>query len=162
MNYTQLFRKLREEKALTHEALARMARCHRNTVVNLENGRPVKFRTIAELMLVLGYGSESVELRSMALLWLESISGIQLAREESNEDARRRISLYRASERDAAQLLTSTALAKQLSVDQIRTLLFATGKPEVIALLELIRVMMLKGPTSDDAGDNAEPLAKGA
>jgi DNA-binding XRE family transcriptional regulator len=162
MNYTQFFKKLREEKKLTHDSLAKLARCHRNTVVNLENGRPVKFRTIAELMLVMGYGSDSVELRSVALLWLESISGIQLARDDSNEDARRRISLYRASEKDAAQLLCNTVLSKQLTVDQIRTLLFAASKPEVIQLLEHVRTVMIKARAAKDDSDLTDPPVKGA
>ncbi len=159
MNYTQLFRKLREEKKLTHDALAKLARCHRNTVVNLETGRPVKFRTIAELMGVMGYGQDSVELKSIALLWLESISGVEFSREDDNAEAKRRISLYRASEREAAQMLCDAALSMQLSVDQIRTLLFAAGKPEMIQILEQMRTVLAK---AGEAGEELPPMAKGA
>lgn len=139
MHYTQLFRNLRETKGLTHEGLARKAACHRNTVINVESGRPVKFKTIAELMAVMGYGPESAELKSIALLWLESISGVNLTSEQSTEEARRKIARYRATEQEAAQMLAQTAVAEHLSVDQIRSLLFAAGHPEVIAILENVR-----------------------
>jgi len=139
MHYTQLFRTLRETKGLSHESLAKKATCHRNTVINVEGGRPVKFKTIAELMAVMGYGSDSTELKSIALLWLESISGVNLTTESSAADARRSIERYRATEQEAAQLLADTVIAEHLSVDQIHTLLFASGRPEIIAILENIR-----------------------
>jgi transcriptional regulator with XRE-family HTH domain len=139
MHYTQLFRNLREIKGLTHEGLARKSACHRNTVINVESGRPVKFKTIAELMTVMGYGQESAELKSIALLWLESVSGVNLTSEQSTEEARKKIARYRATEQEAAQLLADTVIAEHLSVDQIRTLLFASGRPEIITILENIR-----------------------
>jgi transcriptional regulator with XRE-family HTH domain len=142
MHYTQLFRTLRESKGLSHEGLAKKAACHRNTVINVEGGRPVKFKTIAELMAVLGYGSESTELKSIALLWLESISGVNLTSEQSAAAARDSITRYRATEQDAAQLLADTAIAKHLSVDQIHALLFATSRPEIITILENIRELV--------------------
>jgi DNA-binding XRE family transcriptional regulator len=131
MNYTQLFRTLREAKALTHDGLAKLANCHRNTVINVESGRPVKFKTIAELMLKMGYDSSSSEMKSVALLWLESISGINLTRDQSTSEARERIEQYRASEREAAQLLVDAAIGAHLTVDQIRTLIFAASRPEI-------------------------------
>jgi DNA-binding XRE family transcriptional regulator len=142
MNYTQLFRTLREAKALTHDGLAKLASCHRNTVINVESGRPVKFKTIAELMLKMGYDANSSEMKSVALLWLESISGINLTNEQSTNEARERIEQYRATEREAAQLLVDAVIANHLTVDQIRTLLFAAGRPEIIAILENIRQVL--------------------
>jgi transcriptional regulator with XRE-family HTH domain len=139
MHYTQLFRNLREIKGLTHESLARKATCHRNTVINVESGRPVKFKTIAELMAVMGHGQESAEIKSIALLWLESVSGVNLTSEQSTEEARKKIARYRATEQEAAQLLADTVIAEHLTVDQIRALLFASGRPEIIAILENIR-----------------------
>ena len=139
MHYTQLFRNLRETKGLSHESLARKACCHRNTVINVEGGRPVKFKTIAELMAVMGYSSDSTELKSIALLWLESISGVNLTTEQGAADARQTISRYRATEQEAAQMLADSVVAEHLSVDQIRALLFASGRPEIIAILENIR-----------------------
>jgi DNA-binding XRE family transcriptional regulator len=139
MNYTQLFRTLREAKSLTHDGLARLASCHRNTVINVESGRPVKFKTIAELMLKMGYDSGSSEMKSVALLWLESISGINLTHEQSTSEARQRIDEYRATEREAAQLLVDAVISSHLSVQQIRTLLFAASRPEIIAIIENVR-----------------------
>ena len=74
MHYTQLFRTLRESRGLSHEGLAKKAACHRNTVINVESGRPVKFKTVADLMAMMGYDRNSAELKSIALLWLESVS----------------------------------------------------------------------------------------
>jgi len=139
MNYTQLFRNLRESKNLTHDALARLAGCHRNTVINVESGRPVKFKTIAELMSEMGFGLHSPETKSMALLWLEGISGINLTQPQSASEAHERIAQYRASEQEAVQLLGETIMREHLSVQQIRTLYYAAQKPEVIAILENIR-----------------------
>jgi len=79
MHYAQFFRKLRELKGLSHEALAGLARCHRNTILNVEGRRPVKFKTLARLMGKMGYATNSAEMASLALLWLESVSGLDLA-----------------------------------------------------------------------------------
>src|SRR5690606_41157894 len=79
MHYTQLFRNLREAKGLTLEALATRARCHRNTVINVESGRPVKFKTISRLVQKMGYAADSEDMKSVALLWLESASGIRFS-----------------------------------------------------------------------------------
>lgn len=150
MHYTQLFRTLRETKGLTHDGLARKAACHRNTVINVESGRPVKFKTIADLMAMMGYGSESPELKSIALLWLESVSGVNLTSEQSTAEARRKIARYRATEQEAAQMLADTVIAEHLSIDQIRTLLFASGRPEIISVLENIRDLVGTPLPSED------------
>ena len=139
MNYTQLFRNLRESKDLTHDALAKLAGCHRNTVINVESGRPVKFKTIAELMAQMGYDIHSPETKSMAMLWLEGVSGINLTQEENANEVRERIAQYRASEKEAVQLLGDAIMRMHLNVQQIRTLYYAVEQPEVINILESIR-----------------------
>jgi hypothetical protein len=67
------------------------------------------------------------------------VSGVNLTSEQSTEEARRKIARYRATEQEAAQMLANTVIAEHLSVDQIRTLLFASGQPEIITILENIR-----------------------
>jgi DNA-binding XRE family transcriptional regulator len=146
MNYTQLFKNLRESKGLTHDSLSKLVGCHRNTVINVESGRPVKFKTIAELMAKMGYGGKSPETKSIALLWLEAISGINFTHKESSSEAYERIAQYRATEREAAQLLGELVMRAHLTVHQIRTLHYAVEKPEVISILENIRKLQ--------AGDN--------
>ena len=155
MNYTQLFRNLRESKGLTHESLAKLAGCHRNTVINVESGRPVKFKTIAELMAQMGHGIDSPETRSMALLWLEGISGINLTQEEDINEVRERIANYRASEKEAVQLLGNAMTREHLNVQQIRTLYYAAQHPEAISILENIRKL-------GEAAANSKPAAAGA
>jgi len=139
MNYAQLFRNIREAKGLTHDTLAKLGNCHRNTVINVESGRPVKFKTIAELMAQMGYDVHSPEVKSMALLWLEGVSGINLTQEDNAKEARERIAQYRASEKEAAQLLGDAIMREHLNVRQIRTLYYAVEQPEIIAILENIR-----------------------
>jgi len=145
MNYTQLFRNLRESKNLTHDALARLAGCHRNTVINVESGRPVKFKTIAELMAKMNYGLHSPETKSMALLWLEGVSGINVTQEQSVTDAHERIAQYRATEKEAVQFLGEAIMRAHLSVEQIHTLYYAAQQPEAIAILESVRKLAQPG-----------------
>jgi Predicted transcriptional regulators len=141
MDYTQLFRKLREEKDLTLEQLAELAGMHRNTVVNIEAGRPVKFKTIAALMGQMGYGANSPELKSMALLWLESVSGIPFSRSETQAAARKLISSYRSSVRQAVQRLEKEVTAANLDAAQIGHLIFAARNPELISIIENLRTL---------------------
>jgi transcriptional regulator with XRE-family HTH domain len=154
MHYTQFFRTLRETKGLSHESLAKRASCHRNTVINVEGSRPVKFKTIAELMAVMGYGSDSTELKSMALLWLESISGVNLTSDQSAADARHTIEHYRATEQQAAQALAETVIAKHLTVDQINALIFATTSPEMLVVLQNIRKLIDSIQPAKDTASN--------
>ena len=164
MHYTQLFRTLRETKGLSHEGLAKKASCHRNTVINVEGGRPVKFKTIADLMAVMGFGNDSTELKTIALLWLESISGVNLTSEDSAADARRSIAQYRATEQEAAQMLADNVISKHLSVDEIHALLFASSRPEIISILENIRDLVCKtketSSDNDSDGENALQVAE--
>jgi DNA-binding XRE family transcriptional regulator len=161
MNYTQLFRTLREAKGLTHDGLAKQAGCHRNTVINVESGRPVKFRTIADLMLRMGYTPDSAEMKSIALLWLESISGINFTHDHSTAEAREKIAKYRETEREAAQMLADAAVASHLNVDQIRVLLFATGRPEVISILENLRDLLGSPHTAAESVPPFQEVAEG-
>jgi transcriptional regulator with XRE-family HTH domain len=144
MKYTQLFRSLREARALTIEELAAKARCHRNTVVNVEAGRPVKFKTIALLMNRMGYAADSPELKSIALLWLEAVSDIPFAQAATVQAARQGIQSYRASARQAAQHLEATVLAQSLTVDQINLLAFAAKHPEVCTIISQVRDLILQ------------------
>ena len=142
MHYTQLFRGLREAKGLTLEGLAELAECHRNTVINVESGRPVKFKTIADLMAKMGYTLRSDELKSLALLWLEATSGIPFSRKETETSALKTIANYRTTTRQAVQRLGSEATEANLSVEQINLLIFALRHPEALSILENIRDLM--------------------
>jgi len=141
MHYTQLFRRLREARGLTLEELARQARRHRNTVINVESGRPVKFKTIAELLEKMGHGPASPETKSMALLWLEAVSGIPFSQGETEAAARKAIAAYRAHAREAGRQLDRTIARAGLDPDQIALLAFAARTPEVLAILEKVRAL---------------------
>ncbi len=139
MDYTQLFRRLREAKGLTLEGLAELAGCHRNTVTNVESGRPVKFKTIAELMEKMGYDAQSAELKSIALLWLESVSGIPFSQPRVEAAAFKSVNSYRRSLRDAAKQLEAEVVARGLPARQIDLLLYAIRHPEVLTIVENVR-----------------------
>ena len=152
MHYTQLFRRLREQKGLNLETLARLARCHRNTVLNVEGGRPVKFKTIARLMSKMGYASDSPEMASLALLWLEAISGVDLAEPAKLAPVRQKLAVYDRPLAHAAQQLAATVRRAGLDDHEIRLLEFAARRPEVLAVIASVRDLL----TATPAGPRAE------
>lgn len=164
MDYTQLFRSLREARDLGLEELAEKAGVHRNTVVNIESGRPVKFKTVAALMQTMGYAAGSAEMRSMALLWLEAVSGIPFSRPDAEASARKAISGFRSPARQAARELENAVVRANLTPEQIQLLIFAVREPEVLAAIERIqafsRDLAARSPSAErlrlaaeDAGD---------
>lgn len=150
MDYTQLFRSLREAKGLTLEGLAELAGCHRNTVTNIESGRPVKFKTIADLMGKMGYGARSTELKSVALLWLEAVSGIPFSQPRVETAALTAVSGYRRSLREAAKQLEHEVVNRSLPSRQIDLLLYAVRHPEMLTILENIRDLVTTLNAEDD------------
>lgn len=138
MHYTQLFRNFREARELTIEELARLSRRHRNTVVNVESGRPVKFKTIAELMVKMGYSAHSAEMKSVALLWLEAVSGIPFSQTETETSARKTIAGYRSTARQITRRLDDAVVQAGLNEAQVQLLIFAVRHPEVLTMLESI------------------------
>ncbi len=157
MHYTQLFRSLREAKGLTLEELARLTRRHRNTVVNVESGRPVKFKTLAELMLKMGYPAGSPEMKSIALLWLEAVSGLPFSRAETETAAKKAIATYRSSAQQAAKRLDEAIRQAGLTAEQINLLVFAVRHPVVLSMLDSIRDL-----ATSLASDSAAPQLKAA
>ncbi|MFA6962879.1 MAG: helix-turn-helix transcriptional regulator [Opitutaceae bacterium] len=153
MHYTQLFRSLREAKGLTIEGLAELAGCHRNTVTNVESGRPVKFKTIAELMEKMGYTDQSSEMKSLGLLWLESVSGIPFSQPRTETAAIKAIGTYRKSLRESAKRLEAEAVKSGLTPDRIDLLIFALRHPEMLAILENVRDLMATLNADSDLPD---------
>lgn len=142
MHYTQLFRQLRESRDLSHETLARRAGCHRNTVINVERGRPVKFSTLADLMEKMGYPAGSDELRTLAVLWAEAATGVPISRPETVTAARKQAAAYGRDAQQAARQLAETLTTANLTADQIRLLGFAARQPEVLAILAAVRKLL--------------------
>ncbi len=138
MQHARFFRKLREQRGLTLDALAALARRHRNTIINLENGRPVKFPTIALLMEKMGYTADSPEMAGMALLWVESISGVALSSSEKLRQTRRKISDYRRDPQRQTARLMETIRRSALGEREIRLLDFAAGEPAAMRILSAV------------------------
>jgi len=141
MHYTELFRSLREARGLTLDQLAKQARRHRNTVVNVESGRPVKFKTIAGLMVRMGYGKQSGEMLSIGLLWLEAVSGIAFSQPKTQRRAQEAVARYRAPARAAALELEHVLGSGALNAEQIGLLLFAARRPEVLSIIASVRAL---------------------
>lgn len=139
MQYTQLFKSLREAKGVSAEELARRARKHRNTVLNVESGRPVRFRTIADLMIKMGYPAGSREMRNVALLWLEHISKINLGEGDVEVSARKSLTSLRSPIRVAAKRLEEEIVRAGLNQSQINLLLFAVQQLEMLKIMNSIR-----------------------
>ncbi len=162
MDYTQFFRELREAQGLTLEELATRARCHRNTVVNVESGRPVKFKTIAHLMAKMGYATRTPEVRAIALLWLDSVTGIPFSKPETIDAARQTVSSYREPSRRLTRLLENAIQESNLTAQQIGTLTFAAHNPELIDILANIEALTRRlgrdasSEPFDDDDDNAD------
>lgn len=156
MQYTAFFRRLREHKGLTHDALARLARCHRNTVLNVEAGRQVRFKTVAHLMAKMGYASDSPEMATLALLWLEAVSGIDLADPATLGTARQKAATYTRSVNQAAAALAETVRRAGLSEREIRLLGFAARNPDVLAILDSIQSLVTATPGDGHALKVAE------
>ncbi len=139
MDYREFFRSLRKSRGFTHETLAEKAGCHRNTVLNVERKRPVKFRTVIELMTAMGFDRKSEEVRRMALLWLESVSGIGLTVEELRAEAKDIRFEYQQTVHRASDELNEALARRSLSEDQIRLLALAANNPEIIEIIRQIR-----------------------
>lgn len=137
MGYTEQFKVFREARGITREALAAQAGCHRNTVLNVETGRPVKFATIVLLMQAMGYSAESAETKQLALLWLESVTGVQLGVGEARE---RRGTPRRPSA--PVDDLQSEVVRRRLNRDDIELLTFAARHRKVLNALRAIRELL--------------------
>lgn len=151
MDYTEFFRQLRVDKGFTHDTLANLAGVHRNTVINLEQNRQVKFKTVALLLRVMGYEMESAEMRRIALLWLEAVSGIQFSLQDVIREKRKMDKEYRKSKKSEVDLLNTVIGERNLSEEQIKLLLMAVENSEVMGILGQVAAFRNKGfPYSED------------
>jgi DNA-binding XRE family transcriptional regulator len=139
MKYNQLFRNLREARELTHDAVAREAHCHRNTVINVEIGRPVKFTTITKLMEAMGYAENSEELKTMALLWAEDQIGISFSQEKAVGKIQTFVERAGAGRNQAVQQLISSLMENSLTEEEVQTLIFAANNSEFLEAISAFR-----------------------
>lgn len=156
MDYTEFFRHLRTEKGFTHDTLANLAGVHRNTVINLEQNRQVKFKTVALLLRVMGYEMESPEMRRIALLWLESVSGIHFSLQEVIREKKKMDKEYRKSKKSTVDLLNTVIGEKNLTDDQLSLLIMAVKNSDVMEILA--RVASLSSQGSSGVGSFGSDL----
>ena len=144
MDYTEFFRQLRTQKGFTHDTLANLAGVHRNTVINLEQNRQVKFKTVALLLNVMGYEMESPEMRRIALLWLEAVSGIHFTLQEVIREKKKMDREYRKSKKSTIDLLNTTIAERNLTEEKLKNLLMAIEHEEVMDILSNARKLQKK------------------
>jgi len=131
MAYPDQFKTYREAKGFSREQLAVRADCHRNTVINVECGRPVKFATIAHLMDKMGYEKTSAETKQLALLWLEAVADIQITPGEAQA--------LQKSNSVPTENLQAEISRRKLPKEDIDLLTFAAGHRKVLSALRAIR-----------------------
>ncbi|WP_438480949.1 helix-turn-helix domain-containing protein [Oleiharenicola lentus] len=155
MQHARLFRQLREQRGLTLDALATLARRHRNTIINLENGRPVKFPTIARLMEKMGHPANSPEMAHMALLWVESISGLDLSMPDKGDEAPALATYQRSTQKSVAGL-TKAIRRAGLDEREIRLLEFAASRPAVLGIIDSVLTLLQNAEQDSPALKAAE------
>lgn len=138
MGYSEQFRIFRETRGLTREGLALHAGCHRNTVLNVESGRPVKFSTIIMLMGAMGYRADSPEIKLLALQWLEAVTGVNISESELAAPAK----VDGDGRHRGASLLQSELSGRRLTRDEVDLLVFAARHRKVLNALRAIRDLL--------------------
>ncbi|MCC5789762.1 MAG: helix-turn-helix domain-containing protein [Opitutales bacterium] len=156
MDYTEFFRQLRIQKGFTHDTLANLAGVHRNTVINLEQNRQVKFKTVALLLKVMGYDQDSPEIRRIALLWLEGVSGIHFTLQEVIREKKKMDREYRKSKKSTIDLLNTTISERNLTEEKLKLLLNAVENPEIMDVLKNINTYAKKVSNSSSVDMTVE------
>ena len=133
MAYPDQFKAYREARGLSREQLAARADCHRNTVINVETGRPVKFATVLLLMEKMDYARDGAEVKTLALLWLESVTGLQISLAESH-------ALH--ADANGTRQLQAEVVRRRLGRADVDLLTFAARHRKVLGALRAIRELV--------------------
>jgi transcriptional regulator with XRE-family HTH domain len=144
MGYSEQFKAFREARGVSSEELARRARCHRNTVVNVESGRPVKFATLLMLMETLGYKPESRETKLLAVLWLEAITGVRVSLNDTPRATAEKANGSRTASRASDELQAEVA-QRRLKREDVELLTFAARHRKVLHALKAIHELLDDG-----------------
>lgn len=147
MGYPEQFKAFREARGLSREALASLAKCHRNTVSNLESGRPVKFASVVRLMTQMGYSESSRETKLLALLWLEAVTGIRVTERESTTLLRDIMD----KNADALRALEAEVRRRRLDRAKLEALWFAAKHDKILESLRAIQELVVGREKSADA-----------
>lgn len=139
MGYPEQFKAFREARGFSRDALASLAKCHRNTVSNLESGRPVKFATVVRLMKQMGYSESSRETKLLALLWLEAVTGIRVTERESTTLLREMMD----KNGDALRALEAEIRRRRLDPTKLEALSFAAKHDKILESLRAIQELVV-------------------
>lgn len=136
MTFPEYFRQLREESGQSYDSLANLAGIHRNTIINLEQNRSVKFKTVALLLQIMGHDENSEVTRRAALLWLEGVSGIHFSLKEVIREKKKMDRDYRKSKKSSIDILTTSISEKNLSEAEVGFLLATVENEELMNILK--------------------------
>lgn len=135
MHYTSYFKTLREETDLTMDGLARKAGLHRNTIINIETGRSVKFQTIAKVLDVMGIKAGTVKYRIMAVLWASDVCKVDLSAANKDKALTKEMGRISSDEAKALSELGEAISNSDLSAPQIKALARVAKKQETLSAI---------------------------
>ena len=101
------------------------------------------------LMEKMGYPAGSDELRTLALLWLEAVSNIPFSRPETVTAARRQAGVYGRDALQTSRQLAEIVADARLSAEQIRLLMYAARRPEVLSIVATVRKLVEAGSAAE-------------
>jgi transcriptional regulator with XRE-family HTH domain len=129
MNYQSFFKELRTQNGLSHAQVAEKTGCHRNTVINVERGRPVRFATISKMMASMGATEEQT--KTMAMLWVGGTAHLEVTGESE------------AWASASQPMKTAWANLKKhldaMDSDQLETMGWVAASPSLLKALKIIK-----------------------
>lgn len=138
MTYQAKLRELRGD--LRQDEVAAKAGLSRATIVNAENEQErLRFSTVAQIVRALGHRDDSSAMRDIALLWLQSVSGIQFGVEEASDAIKHLLTREKFRNAELLDQLSNTIATHGLSPKQIALLTWAASRAPALELLEHAR-----------------------
>ncbi len=145
MTYQQKLRDLRG--ASTRARLARESELNYTTLIKAESAeRRVKFTTVAEIVRALGYPDDSVEMREVALLWLESVSGIRFGADDATQAIRHIVQREEVKNGTLLDALREEICRIGLTQTEIKLLTWAVSHQPAIEILSHARQLAVDSP----------------
>lgn len=148
MTYQSKLRELRAD--LKQDELALKAKLSRATIVNAENeDERLRFSTIAQIVRALGYRDDSPEMRDIALLWLESVSGIHFGVDDASDAIQHLVDKEKFKNKELLATLATTIATAGLAPKEIALLTWAASRPPALEILEHARQLELYSERED-------------
>lgn len=153
MTYQQKLRALRGDRSRAE--LSAASGINQSTLTKAEtDGRTVKFKTVAEIVRALGHRDDSPAMREIALLWLQSVTGIHFSSDDAYTAAQELIEHQKVTLGDLLDALSNVIAERGLSPSEIQLLSWAAARPPALEILSYAR-QLEKYPEFNDAAQLA-------